>query len=167
MKRIIGLILFFCGSLFLIGSCSKEVVKSAEINSLTSGSETMNSDLETSIKNKIEVVIISNDLEVIAESVYKKFIVVLRTDLQEKDELLLTCDDEIINYRYGNLVIDISDRPPLFGYRTLIQLDEETGAPNSILLDPLFGDGSNVGDTITLEWNSDSRTFYKPYIAIP
>lgn len=84
-----------------------------------------------------------------------------------KDELLLTCDDEIITDRYGNLILDISDSPPLLGYRTTIQLDEDTGMPNSILLDPLFGDGSNVGDTITLEWNADSRTFYKPYISIP
>lgn len=167
MKRIIYLILFSCGTLILLGSCTKEVTRNAENNSSTSGSESMNSDLETSNKNKIEVVIISNDFEVIAESVYKNFIVVLRSDLKVKDELLLTCDDEIITDRYGNLVLDISDSPPLFGYRTTIQVDKDTGMPNSILLDPLFGDGSNVGDTITLEWNAESRTFYKPYIAIP
>lgn len=167
MKRIICLILFFCGTLILLGSCSRGEVKSAENHGSTSGAGSADDDLETSIKKNVEVIIVSNDLEIVADSVYKNFIVVLHSDLQEKDELLITFDDEIITDRYGNLVLDISDSPPLFGYRTTIQLDEATGKPNSLLLDPLFGDGSNVGDSITLEWNADSRTFYKPYIAIP
>jgi len=84
-----------------------------------------------------------------------------------KVEEVLVCSEGELTDRYGNIVQSLKGSPPFYGYLVNLILDKHTGMPQELHLDPLFDNGSNVGDSLVFEWNEETRTFVKAFSNIP
>jgi hypothetical protein len=82
-------------------------------------------------------------------------------------EVVLNCVKGNLIDRNGKTVLDLNSSPPFYGYKVKLVVDRKTGMPQELQLDPLFADGSNVGDSLTFEWDVATETFVKAFSNIP
>lgn len=118
-------------------------------------------------KVKVTVQIVPSGLQPIGDDIFKSFDIILSRDESRKPESVFRSTEGILTDRTGKIVMNFEGSPPFYGYRAKLIVDETTGEPQELLLNPLFGDGTNVGDSITLEWNDATQTFEKAFANIP
>jgi hypothetical protein len=104
----------------------------------------------------------------VRDKVYRNFqILFYPMESTSVPEIVLYCDEGISYSPSGESIVSFPRFPPLYGYNLEFRLDQKTQLPGVLIIGPLFGDGENVGDTITLEWDNKKNTFLKSFQKIP
>jgi hypothetical protein len=76
--------------------------------------------------------------------------------------------DRVIYDRNNEPIIDLSKHTiPLFGFKLHMSYPKSTKFAPGLYLDPYFNGGTSVGDSLRIEWNTATKTFYKRISQIP
>ena len=148
-------VLFISLFLIIILSCAKKDVEQST-NEVQFQAE----------RNSVNVELVPYGINPSEISVFRNFTVILKTTDQAANTVL-TCREGAVLDKSGDRIISMAGSPPFYGYKTTLLLNKATGFPDELLLEPLFGDGTSIGDTITLEWDRTKQTFRKAFSEIP
>ena len=104
------------------------------------------------------------------KDIYKNFnVVLIYEDKKTPNEIILICKDGTIYDKSGNTIFALNEKGPVFyGYKIeVLPWNRRVDRPGDLILDPLFGDGRSVGDTLTFVWNKEKKTYYRFVPDIP
>ena len=104
------------------------------------------------------------------KDIYKNFnVVLIYEDKKTPNEIILTCKDGTIYDKSGNTIFALNKKGPVFyGYKIeVLPWNRRVDRPGDLILDPLFGDGTSVGDTLTFVWDKEKKAYYRFVPNIP
>ena len=98
------------------------------------------------------------------KDIYKNFnVVLIYEDKKTPNEIILTCKDGTIYDKSGNTIFALNKKGPVFyGYKIeVLPWNRRVDRPGDLILSPLFGDGTSVGDTLTFVWDKEKKAYYR------
>lgn len=104
------------------------------------------------------------------KDIYKNFnVVLIYEDKKTPNEIILTCKDGTIYDKSGNTIFALNKKGPVFyGYKIeVLPWNRRVDRPGDLILSPLFGDGTSVGDTLTFVWDKEKKAYYRFVPNIP
>lgn len=104
------------------------------------------------------------------KDIYKNFnVVLIYADKKTPNEIILICKDGTIYDKSGNTIFALNKKGPVFyGYKIeVLPWNRRVDRPGDLILGPLFGDGTSVGDTLTFVWDKEKKAYYRFVPNIP
>ena len=104
------------------------------------------------------------------KDIYKNFnVVLIYEDKKTPNEIILTCKDGTIYDKSGNTIFALNKKGPVFyAYKIeVLPWNRRVDRPGDLILSPLFGDGTSVGDTLTFVWDKEKKAYYRFVPNIP